>query len=187
LIPGLAVLRPADAAETALAWEIAAENLDGPMALVLSRQDLPVLDPVGLDAIRTYGARTVRRAPGGPDVLLAASGSEVALALRTAELLESRDVGAEVVSVPWRERLDAALTAGRYRLPDVPVVWMEAGVPTGWRALAGPRDVVVGIDRFGASGPGLEVAHHVGLSPDAIARAALRAVTRQSVKPPTAT
>jgi transketolase len=178
LIPGLAVLRPADAAETALAWEIAAENLDGPTALVLSRQDLPVLDPAGLDAIRAYGARTVRQAPGGPDVVLAASGSEVALAMRTAELLESRAVEAEVVSVPWRERLDAALTAGRYRLPDVPVVWVEAGVPTGWRALAGPRDAVVGIDRFGASGPGLEVAHHLGLSPGDIAGAVLRTLGR---------
>jgi transketolase len=110
--------------------------------------------------------------------VLAASGSEVALAMRTAELLESRAVEAEVVSVPWRERLDAALTAGRYRLPDVPVVWIEAGVPTGWRALAGPRDVVVGIDRFGASGPGLEVAHHLGLSPGDIAGTVLRTLGR---------
>ena len=178
IIPGLTVLRPADAAETALAWEIAVTNLDGPTALVLSRQALPVLGGAGLGDVRTHGARTVRSASGEPDVVLAASGSEVALALLAAELLAERGVEAEVVSVPWRERLDDALQAGRHRLPDVPVVWIEAGVRTGWRALAGPRDTVVGLDRFGASGPGPDVAVHLGLSSADVARAALDALGR---------
>lgn len=81
---------------------------------------------------------------------------------------------ATVASVMWRERFDDAVRNGRHQLPDVPVVWIEAGVPIGWRAIAGPRDAVVGIERFGESGPGGEVAAHLGLTPTAVADAALR-------------
>ncbi|WP_103381811.1 transketolase [Pseudonocardia dioxanivorans] len=175
IIPGLTVLRPADSAETAVAWEIAAGRLDGPTALILSRQDLPDLGGAGLDDVRAHGARVVRTAAGTPAVVLAATGSEVSLALVAAELLAARGVEATVVSVPWRERLDASLRDGGFALPDAPVVWIEAGVTTGWRALAGPRDAVVGIDRFGESGPGHEVADHLGLSATAVARVALAA------------
>jgi transketolase len=178
LIPGVTVLRPADAAEAALAWEIAAANLDGPTALILSRQDLPNLGSDGLADVRDHGARTVRDTAGAVDVVLAASGSEVALAMNAAELLGARGVEAQVVSVMWREGLDAALRAGTHSLPDAPVVWIEAGVTTGWRAIGGDRDGVIGIDRFGESGPGNEVANHLGLSITAVARAAFRAVGR---------
>jgi transketolase len=176
LIPGLTVLRPADAAETALAWQLAAENTEGPTALVLSRQDLPALGGAGLDDAARFGMRVVRPGPTGPagaDVVLAASGSEVALALDAADELGERGVGAMVVSVMWRERLEAALREGATQLPDAPVVWIEAGVTTGWRALAGPRDAVIGIERFGESGPGPEVAAHLGLSAAAVADTAL--------------
>jgi transketolase len=178
LIPGLTVLRPADAAETALAWELAASNLDGPTALVLSRQDLPVLGGAGLDEIRGHGARVVKAAPGQPDVVLAASGSEVSLALEAAEELAALDVAAAVVSVMWREHLDEQVRIGRYQLPEVPVVWVEAGVTIGWRALARPQDAVIGLERFGESGPGPEVAEHLGLTASAIADAALRSIGR---------
>lgn len=174
LVPGLTVLRPADAAETRLAWELAAANLDGPTALVLSRQDLPVLGSENLDEARRHGARTVTDPPGAPDVVLAASGSEVALAREAAALLADRGIAARVVSVMWRERFEEALTTGAFRLPDAPVVWVEAGVRTGWRAVAGPRDAVVGIERFGESGTGPEVAAHLGLSAEAVARTAVR-------------
>ncbi|GEL19887.1 transketolase [Pseudonocardia asaccharolytica] len=183
IIPGLTVLRPADAAETALAWEFAAANLDGPTALVLSRQDLPVLGGSGLDDCRRFGARTVRAPSGGPDVVLAASGSEVSLSLVAAELLAARGVEAQVVSVLCRERLEGALRSGSYPRPTAPVVWIEAGVPTGWRALAGPRDTVIGVDRFGASGPGHEVADHLGLSASVVARTALATVGATSAGP----
>ncbi|MBB3754220.1 transketolase [Mycolicibacterium sp. BK634] len=179
LIPGLTVLRPADAAETALAWELAATNLDGPTALILSRQDLPVLDTAGLDDIRVHGARTVRAVPGTADIVLGASGSEVALALQAADLLAERGVDAAVMSVMCREWLDTARGWS-----DVPAVWIEAGVPTGWRALAGPRDAVVGISRFGESGPGPQVAEHLGLSPAAVAETALRTLGRSADEPP---
>lgn len=176
LIPGLTVLRPADAAETALAWELAAVNADGPTALVLSRQDLPVLGGAGLDDIRHYGMRVVRPVTDTAQVILAASGSEVALALDAAELLSEHGISAIVISVMWRERIAAALKADGTTLPDLPVVWIEAGVTTGWRALARPADTVIGIDRFGESGSGPEVAAHLGLTAAAIFDAALRSI-----------
>ncbi|MBC3193661.1 transketolase [Pseudonocardia sp. C8] len=179
LIPGLTVLRPADAAESELAWELAAADLSGPTALILSRQDLPGLGRAGLEDVRERGARTVADPPGAVEVVLAASGSEVATATAAAELLAARDVGARVVSVPWRERFADALRAGNAGLPDVPVVWVEAGVPTGWRAVAAPRDVVVGLERFGESGKGAAVAEHVGMSATAVARAAWQALDRE--------
>lgn len=183
LIPGLTVLRPADAAETALAWEIAAGNLDGPTALILSRQDLPALGAAGLADVRVHGARTVRTAPGHADVVLGASGSEVALALQAADLLAERGVSAAVTSVMCREWLESA-GESTGRRPDVPAVWIEAGVPIGWRALAGPRDTVVGLSRFGESGPGPQVAEHLGLSAGAVADAALRVLGQSTGEPP---
>lgn len=180
LIPGLTVLRPADAAETALAWQLAADKTDGPTALVLSRQDLPILGGAGLEDIRHYGMRVVRPVVDTPHVILAASGSEVALALEAAEMLGERGISAIVVSVMWRERIATALEADGDVLPDLPVVWIEAGVTTGWRALARPGDEVVGIERFGESGPGPEVAAHLGLTAAAVFAAALRSIAASS-------
>jgi transketolase len=177
MIPGLTVLRPADSAETALAWEIATQNLSGPTALVLTRQNLPTLGG-GLADVRERGCRIVRGASGEADVVLAASGSEVSLALDAADLLAARGVHATVISVMWRERLQEALSRDMGLLPDLPVVWAEAGVRTGWCAIAGDRDEVVGLNRFGESGPGPEVAAHLGLTPTAIANAAFTALGR---------
>ena len=164
VIPGLTVLRPADAAETALAWQIAAENMTGPTALILSRQDLPALGADGLADHRTHGARGVRSADGPAHVVLAGSGSEVALALQTADLLKELGVNAEVMSVMCRETLQRA--GARWHSPTV---WIEAGVTSGWNTVTRPGDAVVGINRFGESGPGTQVAEHLGLSPAAIA------------------
>ena len=176
VIPGITVLRPADAAETALAWEIAVENLSGPTALVLTRQNLPALGANGLADIRNRGFRVVRGDLSRSTVVLAASGSEVSLAMEAADLLAARGVDAAVVSVMWRERMQAALTDDARTLPDCPVVWTEAGVPTGWRAIARDRDQIIGLDRFGESGPGPQVAAHLGLTPTAIADAAFTAL-----------
>lgn len=177
LIPGLTVLRPADAAETVLAWDIAARNLSGPTALVLTRQNLPALGGA-LSSVREHGFRIVRQARDDADVLVAASGSEVSLALDAADLLADRGVHASVISVMWRERLQQALSGDPGLWPDVPAVWAEAGVSTGWRAIARDRDEVVGLDRFGESGPGSQVAAHLGLTPTAIANAAFKALGR---------
>jgi transketolase len=169
VIPGLTVLRPADAAETALAWEIAATITSGPTALILTRQNVPVLGGAGIEQIRNYGFRVVREDTGA---------AEVSLALEAADLLATRGVHSMVISVMWREKLYEALSSG-YRLwEDTPVVWTEAGVPTGWRGISSDRDTVVGVNRFGESGPGSQVAAHLGLTPVAIANAAFAVLGR---------
>lgn len=178
VIPGVTVLRPADAAETTVAWQIAAENMSGPTALILTRQNLPALGSDGLGDLRDRGFRVVRGRPNEADVVLAASGSEVSLALDAAELLAARGVHATILSVMWRERLQEALSREPRVLPDVPVVWTEAGVTTGWSAIARDRDRVVGLNRFGESGPGPQVAAHLGLTAIAIANAAFTALGR---------
>lgn len=184
IIPGLTVLRPADAAEAALAWDIAVHNLSGPTALVLTRQSLPALGDHGLADLTERGFRTIRVAgseeEAEPDVVLAASGSEVSLALAAAELLMDRGTRAAVISVMWRERLEERFFRDRSVLPDVPVVWAEAGVTIGWRAIGRDRDRVVGLNRFGESGPGPLVAAHLGLTPEAVANAALSALGKDA-------
>lgn len=178
LIPGLTVLRPADAHETTLCWQLALRREDGPTALILSRQALPVLAESPRGALADHGGWAVRD-PADPEVVLVAAGSEVALALAAADELE-RSGGplARVVSVPWRERF----AADGYRVglvpENLPAVWIEAGVPTGWQALARPGDTVVGLDRFGASAPGDRVYAELGFTPERVAAAARAAVVR---------
>ncbi|HEX7660333.1 MAG TPA: transketolase [Pseudonocardiaceae bacterium] len=173
LIPGLTVLRPADANETVACWRIAAQNLDGPTALVLSRQKLPVLAQCDHGALLRTGSQRIRESGTRPDVLLAASGSEVGLALAAADRLAELGVRAEVRSIPWRERFaQARRESGE---PEVPTVWVEAGVTTGWRALAGTRDRVIGLSTFGASAPGPVVLLNLGLTVERVVAAALDA------------
>ena len=178
VIPGVTVLRPADVAETALAWDIAAQNLSGPTVLVLTRQNLPTLDSTGLADIRESGFRIVHGDVERATLVLAASGSEVSLSIQAAELLADRGVHVAVFSVMWREQLQKAAAADSLVLPACPVIWTEAGVSTGWRSIARDHDKVVGLDRFGESGPGPQVAAHLGLTPGAIANAALTALGR---------
>lgn len=174
LIPGLAVLRPADANETAACWGAALHG-SGPVALVLSRQNLPVLEPTTPETLTADGCREVAvdgvDASARPQVALVASGSEVALAVGAAAELAGRGVTARVVSVPWRER---AVASGRLAaLTDgLPTVVAEAGVTGGWRGVL-PGARVIGIDRFGASAPGPRVAAELGLTEDAVVTAAL--------------
>lgn len=173
-IPGLAVIRPADANETVLAWDMALRRIDGPTALILSRQGLPVLLPPGR-SLTQAGARVVREGGVRPDVALVATGSEVSLALAAADLLQEDGVAARVVSIPWRERFLSAGSLGVILPPAVPRVIVEAGSTELWQALAGPSGRVIGVDRFGASGPGPVVMAQLGLTPDLI-RAAARDV-----------
>ena len=178
VIPGVTVLRPADAAETAEAWKIAAHNLAGPTALVLTRQSLPALGTERLADVAGRGFRTVRGDLDRPSVVLAASGSEVSAAVDAADLLAARGIDAAVLSVMWRERMQQVLIDDPGLLPRCPVVWAEAGVPTGWRAIARDQDAVVGLTRFGESGPGPQVAAHLGMTATAIANAAIAALGR---------
>jgi transketolase len=169
-IPGVAVLRPADAHEVVEAWRVALERDDGPTVLALSRQALPVLSPGEPGWIERAGARVVKDTVAPPAVVLVATGSEVATAIAASDLLEGHGIPARVVSMPWREqflRLDASEQAVILP-PDIPRVVVEAGVGQGWQALADFGDLVT-LDRFGASGAGPDVQSALGFSPEEIA------------------
>jgi transketolase len=171
-IPGLTVLRPADANETAAAWRVAIEQR-GPVALALSRQGLTVLDgeryPVAEGVPR--GAYTLADAAGGDtDVILIASGSEVALVLAARDALESRGIKARAVSMPSWELFDQQPSEYRQGVlaAGVPKVAVEAGSPLGWREYVGDNGAIIGIDRFGASAPGDVVMEKFGFSVDRV-------------------
>ena len=171
-IPGLTVLRPADAGETAEAWRFVLEDLDGPACLVLSRQDLLVVDREEADGTGglARGAYVLREPAEAPAATLVGTGSEVEVALGAAELLAAEGVAARVVSMPSWE-LFAAQDAEYRRsviAPDLPSVSVEAGVTMGWERWV---DVAVGVDRFGASAPGPEVLRRLGISAEAAADA----------------
>ncbi len=167
-IPGVLVLRPADAEETNEAWAWALARTDGPTVIALTRQNLPVLekaDPIWRDTFRT-GAYVVRNTEGEPDVVLLASGSEVELSLRAASLVPGKSV--RVVSVPSLETFLAQPDALRDTIapPEARILACEAGRSLVWDRIA---DGFLGIERFGESGPGAKVAAHLGLTPEALA------------------
>jgi len=177
-IPGLTVIRPADANETAQAWRAALEEVKGPVCLLLTRQNVPVLAPERVaDGVRR-GGYVLDEAPGGtPDAVLVATGSEVAVALEARQILEDEGVAVRVVSMPSWELFER--TDDEHRLavlpPDVPAVSIEAGVTQGWQRFAG---ATVGIDRFGASAPGADVLAQLGITATAAAAAVRAAVSR---------
>jgi transketolase len=177
LIPGLEVLRPADARETSACWQAALERTDGPTALILSRQGLPVLDSVDHESVKSHGFQRILATPKAR-LVLAASGSEVELVVDAAVRLRNEGVVSEVWSVPSRRRLERAVANGEISLPDVPVIWVEAGVPTGWQALSRDRDAVLGLSRFGASAPGAVVAQQLGLTVEVLHELALSTLHR---------
>jgi transketolase len=164
-IPGLRVIRPADANETASAWRLAVEH-DGPTALILSRQDLPVLHGTAEGDVARGGY--VLRTVDDPDVVLVATGSEVAVCVAAADLLAADGIHVQVASLPSWD-LFAEQTDGYQNSvlpPEIPTLAVEAGVTFGWDRWA---DDVLGIDRFGASAPGDRVLAELGFTPDHVA------------------
>jgi transketolase len=151
-IPGLTVLRPADANETAGAWQYALTAGHGPTALVLSRQKLPVLPGIRREGV-LRGGYVVSEGAGEPRIVLIGTGSELQVALAAADILRRDGVAARVVSLPSWELFAAQEPAYRDSVlpPGVPRLAVEAGATLGWCRFA---DDVVGIDRFGASAPG---------------------------------
>ena len=167
-IPNLWVFRPADATETAEAWEMVANRTDGPCALVLTRQGVPILDRVGSERGVARGGYVLR---GGDDMVLVATGSEVSLALGAAELLAERGTSARVVSLPcWEVFLDEDEAYRDEVLGEgLPIASIEAGVTSGWQRITGRSGLNLGIDRFGASAPYKVIADHIGFTPEGVA------------------
>ena len=158
-IPGLHVIRPADANETAAAWRDVVEH-DGPTALVLSRQDITVVTD---GSAVPRGAGIVRDADGRPDVILVGTGSEVSLCVSAAEALATSGASVRVVSMPSWDRFDQQPQGYKQSvfLHGVPVLSVEAGITMGWHKYA---DDAIGIDRFGASAPGSVVLDKLGIN-----------------------
>ena len=160
IMPGIDVIRPADANETAQAWSLALAHNDRPSALILSRQDLPIIDRdaagVAPAAEVAKGAYTLIDADGDLEVVIIATGSEVSVALDARDALQAEGIGTRVVSAPCLEWFNAQPADYRAAvLPDgVAKVAVEAGVPTGWREYVGQSGEVVGIDHFGESAAG---------------------------------
>ncbi len=160
-IPGLTVIRPADAAEVVEAWKVALLRRKGPVALVLTRQKLPVLDREELAPAQGLwkGAYVLSDVPD-PRAVIVASGSEVHLALRAQAALREEGIGVRVVSMPSFELFEAQPPEYQAAvLPDLPTLAVEAGVSLGWERYA---DACVCLDRFGESAPGEEVYRHLG-------------------------
>jgi transketolase len=170
IIPGLTVLRPADANETTAAWRAIVQHRDGPVALLLSRQKLPILRDVDSEGV-ARGAYILADSPE-PRVILIASGSEVSLALAAREILAGEGIAARVVSMPSWELFEAQPQAYRDSVlpPELTArVAIEAGVATGWERYAGTSGEIVALDRFGASAPWGVLAEKFGFTADAIA------------------
>ncbi len=160
-IPNLLVIRPADANETALAWKVAVES-EGPVALALTRQALPIL-PRSDGLLK--GAYVVQEVDD-PQVILLASGSEVALALEAAKTLAGKGVRARVVSMPSWELFDRQTDdykAGILPL-ELPKVVIEAAIQQGWHKYTGPVVRMVTNEKFGASAPFKDVFKHYGFT-----------------------
>ena len=174
LMPNIDVVRPGDANETAWAWAQILRTWNKPAALILSRQNLPILDrseDSGFAAASntTMGGYVLKEASGDPQVVLVGTGSELQVAVKAAEALEADGIAARVVSMPCVEWFHAQSDDYQQQvLPaDVPRVVVEAGVPVGWKDLLGANTEAVGIDHFGASADGALLFEKFGVTAEA--------------------
>jgi transketolase len=178
-VPNLIVIRPGDANETAAAWRLALETRHQPVALVLTRQDVPTLDRAqfaAADGLRRGGYVLIDAPNGKPDLILIATGSEVALVVAAREKLLVSNVAARVVSLPSWELFEAQ--SREYRDAVLPPsigarLAVEAGVSQGWHRYVGDRGDVLAVDRFGASAPGSIMLREYGFTIDNVCARAL--------------
>jgi transketolase len=176
-IPGMTVIRPADATETVEAWKVAMSS-QTPVSLILSRQNLTVLDRKRYSSAENLkkGAYTLFDYNGKPEIILIATGSEVHLALSAGDRLAERGIAVRVVSMPsWElfEKCDQAYKDS-VLLPDVcKRLAIEAGIPMGWERYVGTKGAVIGMNSFGASAPGNIVLQKFGFTADNVVNKAL--------------
>ncbi len=179
-VPGMTVIRPADANETIAAWEFTIQHRSGPVALILTRQKLPVLDSLKYPQVAkgvSRGGYILSGSSSAPklELCLIATGSEVHLALESQTRLESEGISTRVVSLPsWNLFMEQMENYRSEVLPeDVPWLAIEAGVSLGWNSYLGPKNIeVIGIDHFGASAPGETVMREFGFSVENICQKA---------------
>jgi transketolase len=173
--PNCYVVRPADSLETLEAWKLALARKGAPWALVLTRQKVPFLG--ARDAAVSRGAYVLSDADGGnPDLLLIATGSEVSLAVDAKKILQDKGVRVRVVSMPCWELFDAQPQSYRDEVlpPSIAArMSIEAGATLGWAKYVGDRGFAFGIDHFGTSAPGADVARSFGFTPENVANVAL--------------
>jgi transketolase len=183
-MPNLTLIRPADANETVVAWRLALTQRHGPVALALTRQNLPVFDRTQMGAADGLerGAYILLDADGTtPDLILIASGSEVALAVEAHKQLTQRGIRARVVSMPSWELFDQQAQAYRAEVLSPSVgkrLAIEAGVPQGWHYYVGPEGDIIGLTRFGASAPGQVAMEQLGFNVTNVVARALKLLGR---------
>ncbi|WP_300540776.1 transketolase [Maricaulis sp.] len=174
-MPNVEVIRPADALETAEAWEMALKRLEGPTILALSRQKVPHLrDDNGRDNRSERGAYILADTDRTPDVVLIGTGTETALAVDAAAALKAEGIEARVVSAPCLERFQAQDAAYRAQVvpAGIPCVAVEAALRFGWDGIIGREGAFVGMTGFGASAPAEALYDHFGITAKAVADAA---------------
>ncbi len=168
LMPNMSVWRPCDTVETAVAWRCAIERQDGPTSLILSRQSLAHQARNAVQVANIARGGYVLKDPGGvPDIILIATGSELALAVSASDVLAAEGINARVVSLPCTDVFDAQDATYRDSVLPASVtvrVVIEAGVTESWWRYAGPNGRVVGLDCFGESAPADELFEHFGFS-----------------------
>jgi transketolase len=186
-IPNLWFVRPGDANETSAAWALAIERRDGPVALALTRQKLPVLAGTAesaRDGVRRGGYVLRDAAGGAPELILIATGSELQLAISAATTLEDEGIATRVVSLPCWERFEVQDTAYRDSVlpPSVRArVSVEIGVSFGWERWVGDGGAIIGLDHFGASAPAGTIFEHFGFTAARVAEVG-RGVVRDGLR-----
>ncbi|HWF25751.1 MAG TPA: transketolase [Solirubrobacteraceae bacterium] len=184
-VPGVHVVRPAGANETALAWRYAIASTDHPTVLALSRQGVPTWNPAGIprDAIErgAYVLRDSYREPDPPDLILLSTGTEVSICARAADLLEAEGIATRLVSMPCLESF--AAQGAEYRDAVLPPacrarVSLEAAATMGWHRWVGDLGEAIGMESFGASAPASVLYKHFGFTPERVAESGRAAVKR---------
>jgi len=176
-VPNMTVIRPADANETAQAWRVAIEHKDGPVALALTRQEIPVIDQKKYASAKNLekGAYILSDSEGVPDIILIASGSEVHLILKAQEELKKNKINARVVSMPSWNLFDQQNAAYKEEVLPKNIrkrLAVEAGSSVGWMKYTTDDGDVIGIDKFGESAPAEEIMKEYGFTVENVVKRA---------------
>lgn len=183
-VPNMTVIRPADANETAQAWRVAIKHTDGPVALSLTRQGIPIIDQKKYAKAKGLekGAYILSDAEGDPDIILIATGSEVHLILEAQEKLKKDAIQARVVSMPCWNLFDKQSAAYKEKVFPKNIrkrLAVEAGSPVGWLKYTTDEGDVIGIDKFGESAPGEEVMKEYGFSVENVMKRAKALLSKE--------